>query len=228
MRLASVVSSAWFAAASVAEQVVITDDVCSHTLLWRDDTCEVPNGSPQSTIAPERAADKEWAMMQSEWENTGDCHWENCVYHNARFGGGSILITDKANAEIVSSFPPPLGTPPIVPPFYKTEVLGKGMGLVANRTILKGETIMVRLALMVVKEQLHKDIDTGILDKLYDIAVGKLPAEKRREFDRLAGNDPRDKFDTNSFHMGIGKSESGSHLGVWTDVSLFNHDCRPK
>ncbi|RYP51773.1 hypothetical protein DL768_002959 [Monosporascus sp. mg162] len=135
----------------------------------------------------------------------------------------------QRNADIVSSFPTVLDVDAASPPpFYAADIPGKGVGLIANRTIRRGELIMVRPATMMVQIAAHRGLDPENRDMLYKRALSRLPKRAQDSFMRQMGRDIGEKIDMNAFQVYVdGKNESSSHLSSYPEASRFNHDCRP-
>ncbi|KAI1474274.1 SET domain-containing protein [Daldinia eschscholtzii] len=156
-----------------------------------------------------------------------NCVNETCIYSNQHIGDGIVLLTSERNAKIASSFTV-TGNYEASLPFHVAEVPGKGVGIVADRKIHKGETIFIRSPTMMVQTAPHVGLEPRTRDVLYDLAVNKLPTKGRELFMRQMGKDVYDKIETNCFQMYIdGANDSGSHLGCYPEISRFNHDCRP-
>lgn len=172
---------------------------------------------------------------QTGWDGPRHCVREYCVYSNRHFSGGIVVITNSENAKGISELPDVTlsSGPGSPPPFYATEIPGKGIGLVANRTIERGEPIMVWQPTFMVHAALSRDVSPEEHRRLLDAALLKLPAARRRAFSRqlgqFGGHRVSDILLTNTFQMkvGGGNGEGGYHLGCFPDVSRLNHDCRP-
>lgn len=178
---------------------------------------------------------------ETGWVGPQHCVREYCVYSNREFAGGLVVITDEKNAKRISKLSDNTaggskapGSAP--PPFYATEVPGKGIGLVANRTIKRGERIMLWQPTYMIHRKLTDVLSPDEQQYILDAALMKLPAPRRRAFSRqlgqFGGHRVRDILMTNAFQMDVGRdaeegSEQGHHLGNFPDVSRFNHDCRP-
>ncbi|KAI1501958.1 hypothetical protein F5X99DRAFT_408577 [Biscogniauxia marginata] len=166
---------------------------------------------------------------QSLWRGPEHCVNETCVFANDEIGGGIVLVTNNYYAQLAKSFPR-VSEPDSAasPPFYAAEVPGKGVGLVANRTIHKGEILMVKTPSLMAQAGPIARMEEGTRDMLYDLAIGKLPAPRRDEFMNQMGEGVHGKVDTNCFQLFIGGGEEGSsHVGCYPEISRFNHDCRP-
>ncbi|KAI5863659.1 hypothetical protein GGS23DRAFT_564842 [Durotheca rogersii] len=166
---------------------------------------------------------------EKAWRGPDHCVNSTCIFSNQQIGDGIVLITSEKNAQIARGFPVPSRSPEANAPFDVAEVPGKGLGLVANRKIPKGEILLVRPLALIVQTAPHVGLEPGARDALYDIAVGRLPERGRELFMSQVGESIFDKIEKNCFQLYIdGSNESGSHLGCYPDVSRFNHDCRPK
>jgi hypothetical protein len=111
------------------------------------------------------------------------------------------------------------------PPYQAVEIPGKGIGLVANRTIRTGERLMTLKPTFMAHIQLH---NSRLAPLLYEKAVEFLPEKRRIAFMKMMGSDIRDKIDTNGFQTGISKNEDDGHISAFVEASRLNHDCRPK
>ncbi|KAJ2974848.1 hypothetical protein NUW58_g8527 [Xylaria curta] len=114
-------------------------------------------------------------------------------------------------------------------PFYVAEIEGKGIGLRANRSIAKGEVLMVRTPTLVAQAELVNELEPRVRDMMYAVAMARLPKGRRNAFLAQMGRDVRDKIDVNCFQLFIhGAGEKGaSHVTCYPDIARFNHDCRP-
>ncbi len=142
-------------------------------------------------------------------------------------------MTSRRSAEIISNFPTVPEPPLTPPPFYEAEVPGKGIGLIANRTIQRGETVIVELPTMLVQAVTHYGMNPAPRDILYNRALARLPEQKQGLFMGQMGKDVYDKMETNCFQVFIDRGNKhdmigGNHLGCYPRASRFNHDCRPK
>lgn len=143
------------------------------------------------------------------------------------------MVTTPENAQKIAKFPS-ISSLEIVetpsPSFHATEVPGKGIGLVANKTIKRGERIMAWQPTFLMHHSLVKELDSESQHRILDLALHKLPAPRRRAFARqlgqFGGHQVSDIMATNSFQIDVG-GDDGHHLGNFPDVSRFNHDCRP-
>ncbi|RYP70443.1 hypothetical protein DL771_005484 [Monosporascus sp. 5C6A] len=117
-------------------------------------------------------------------------------------GGGIVLVTSQRNADIVSSFPTVLDADAASPPpFYAADIPGKGVGLIANRTIRRGELIMMRPSTMMVQIAAHHGLDPENRDRLYKRALSRLPKRAQDSFMSQIGRDIGEKIDMNAFQV---------------------------
>ncbi|KAH6853991.1 hypothetical protein B0I37DRAFT_306168 [Chaetomium sp. MPI-CAGE-AT-0009] len=162
------------------------------------------------------------------WKGPEHCHTEFCIFSNPDAGEGMSLVTTSRSAFVValSEMPPSTGLE--AGAFYEAEIAGKGTGLIANRTIRKGEIIMERAPALLIQSVPHVDLDPEVRSDVYQAAVDRLPEPARARFLRQVGTTIYDKVDRNSFRIFVdGDREHSAHLGIFPEVSKFNHDCRP-
>ena len=162
------------------------------------------------------------------WHGPHECIDEYCIYSNQEIGDGIVLVTTTENAKLVADFPPVTDAVSSRLGFEVADVPGKGAGLVANRTIRKGEHIMISPPAMMVHTDAHKELSPEDRSSLYDMAIDELPDHGREIFMRQMGSDIADRLDKNGFGMHIGTEEGGGHIGGFPGASRMNHDCRPK
>lgn len=220
--------------------LVLQHPICSPT---SDDP------SPDIRPSPFSKSREEWRALG--WDGPNDCLSSNpdyCLYAKIPDEGKSIdgspfivLSTAKSMAAIASTQPPPSTgeKQPISPgDYYAQEIPGKGTGLVANRTIKKGEIIMSHTPTLLIQFDIPGvDTKPGDLNgadgltwaertEMYEKAVERMDSKSRKKFLRQVGGDIVEVVDKNAFRISLDGDDG--HLGVWPDVSLFNHDCRPK
>ncbi|KAK3300599.1 uncharacterized protein B0H64DRAFT_428639 [Chaetomium fimeti] len=162
------------------------------------------------------------------WQGPEHCHIEFCIFSNPDAGEGMSLVTTSRSAFVVATSEMPLSTGLEAGAFYETEIAGKGSGLIANRTIRKGEIIMERPPALLIQSVPHADLSPEVRSDVYQAAVDRLPEPARARFLRQVGSNIYDKIDRNSFRIFVdGDRKHSAHLGVFPEVSKFNHDCRP-
>jgi len=154
-----------------------------------------------------------------------------CAYSNRGFGNGVVVVTTSENAARLKGLEAVTNGFDSQPrPYFATQIEGKGVGLIANRTIRRGEQIFVQTpAFLAQKDFLTNPEDEEEQERVLDLAVQKLPAPQRRAFMRQMGDDVRDILMMNTFQVDLGgEYGEGHHLGSFPEASKLNHDCRPK
>ncbi|KAK0670962.1 hypothetical protein QBC41DRAFT_354526 [Cercophora samala] len=171
--------------------------------------------------------------LPSPWEGPSHCvSGDHCLYFNpaGNDNNGQVLITTPNYAYLTATFPKITSETQISPDsFHLAPIPGKGNGFVADRLIKKGEVIMQRQPSFLVHADAHIDMKPEVQEKIYQTALSKLSKDAQEKFLAQFGDGVRAKIDKNSFRIVVdpsGDKESG-HLGVFVDVSGFNHDCRP-
>ncbi|KAK3955710.1 hypothetical protein QBC32DRAFT_377088 [Pseudoneurospora amorphoporcata] len=132
------------------------------------------------------------------------------------------------NIDILNSFAALTKPNSEPPPFEVREIPGKGIGLIANRTIQRGEIVMQYTPTLVVQLGPHIDLPASDREAFYQDAVNQLPTARREVFVAQYGKDIYTKIDRNAFRMFInGQNPYSGHLDAFPEVSRLNHDCRP-
>ena len=198
--------------------------------------------------------------LTSPWTHPTRCAKANdsevCVFTNSNFGNGrglSILANPKDVADIdwielftKSSSPDGLNR---AEGFKETLIPGKGMGLVAERNIAKGELLMSWTPLLVEHGTAYA-LDPKVLGELRDVAVERMNKEQQTVFlsqhRQWGGHHASDIMVTNSFLFGSFGGLPGGTTANFPEVSVstafitlptsrtltiekrFNHACRPK
>lgn len=173
----------------------------------------------------------EWKGKKSDaWDGPYDCVENYCVYVNSDLNDGMVLVSAETNVHVVDGFPKHKMFQHDIKPFYVAEMPKKGgIGLVANRTIKKGEIIMQTTPAMLIQFGPHLDFDGESRLKLYERASKRLPKKQYDSFMRQYGADEYMKVDRNAFRLFInGENPFSGHLAIYPDVAQMNHDCRPK
>ncbi|KAK4462951.1 SET domain-containing protein 5 [Cladorrhinum samala] len=169
-------------------------------------------------------------QLPSSWQGPEHCiQGDKCMFWNQKVGDGIVVISTPRNAHLAANFPIPPGTEIVeASSFYEKQLPGKGMGLIANRTIRKGEIIMQRTPSLLIQAKAHVYLDREVREKLYEAALGRLPEPTRRKFLRQYGDTAYMKVDKNAFRLEVdGREPLSEHFAVFPDVSRMNHDCRP-
>ncbi|GAW17046.1 hypothetical protein ANO14919_064960 [Xylariales sp. No.14919] len=165
----------------------------------------------------------------AQWSGPENCVNGTCIFSNAVQNGGISLITSPEHADIIKSYDVDADGGAYPPPFYTEQIEGKGIGLRANRSIVKGEVLMTRGATLIAQTEALIEWEVAVRDMMYDAAMARLPKGRRDAFLAQMGRDIHDKINKNSFQFfihGAGE-ERARHLAAYPDIAKFNHDCRP-
>jgi hypothetical protein len=170
-----------------------------------------------------------------QWSFWPDCYTnENltepyCVFSRQDFAGGrglSIVTTTTEANELLNK--PAFAQPDILslvndydnPPYEEREFPGKGLGLVANRTLHRGDEIFSSTPILLMNPNAYDLVQEDRL-KLAHRAVDNLPAHTKAQFfallDHFKGDPVDDRINTNAFDVEIlGKSR---HV-VFPEISV--------
>jgi hypothetical protein len=159
-----------------------------------------------------------------------------CVFSHEGFasGRGIFIVTTKPFAWAMLD--KPAFTMPNMPenvnkfdspPFEQHNFPGKGRGLVANKTLRRGDQIFASTPILIT------DSDSWALDNAERLAllyrgVETLPLDSQARFWALMGHfddDPvDDRINTNNFDVTI---DGVSQQALFPEIAMLNHDCRP-
>ena len=161
-----------------------------------------------------------------------------CVFSNTDFASGrgiSIVTTYAAAYSMLEN--DAFANPDVLeysnnygnPPFYEKVFPGKGRGLVANRTLNRGDQIFSSTPLLVTDDL--SDLPKSEQLALWHRAVATLPPASRELFWSLAGRFPEgeadahdDRITTNYFEIEV---DGNGLSGLFPEIARMNHDCRP-
>jgi hypothetical protein len=162
---------------------------------------------------------------------------ELCVYTNNTFsnGRGISIFTTPQIAEEFAALQPfqdstsldgvnnPGG------PWYTQKLPGKGVGMLAERDMERGDLITAYTPVLLA--HMENVLSTREREKFLRLAVDQLPAATVESYFSLATiyGDPRvivqDVVKANAFEMQVGGQ---MHLALFPEPSRMNHDCSPK
>ncbi|KAK4442847.1 hypothetical protein QBC34DRAFT_418077 [Podospora aff. communis PSN243] len=171
----------------------------------------------------------------SKWEETGKCAGKWCIFVNRGFGNGegTVAVTTKPNFELLSKIQDSAHQKPSSPPpYYIDQVPGKGLGVVANTTLRRGDPVMLEYPALLVHRELERSTTVPQHEQfdLLDLALDHLPPARRDQFlaqmGHFGGHRITDILTTNAFQLNLG-GDDGHHYSSFPGVSRFNHDCRP-
>lgn len=159
-----------------------------------------------------------------------------CLFSNQDFarGRGIIIATTKEFAYAMlekDAFVRPEVLERVnhyeTPPFEQHEFPGKGRGLVANKTLNRGDQIFASTPIMITDPDLYQLSEEERLALLHR-GVETLPKPSQDRFWELMGHfddDPvDDRIITNNFEVTI---DSVSQSALFPEIAMLNHDCRP-
>lgn len=116
------------------------------------------------------------------------------------------------------------------PPFYEQEFAGKGRGLVANKTLNRGDRILSSTPILITDDSINELPEPQRLALLHR-SIAALPRDARDSFWELAQHYSADEVDahddritTNYFEIEIGEVPLSALL---PEIARINHDCRP-
>jgi hypothetical protein len=117
-----------------------------------------------------------------------------CLYTQQGFanGHGMVVFTTPSTAEILSNSKHFNTNDSIIndfnlktPSYESRDIPGKGIGIVANRTILRGERIITEFPVVIYDEQLARSVNKRHLDLLLDEGFSQLPQDTQAQISRL-------------------------------------------
>ncbi|KAF9874724.1 hypothetical protein CkaCkLH20_07861 [Colletotrichum karsti] len=207
---------------------------CGKGSVWAADS-GIPHGIANNRTS--KPPKKEIWRSDEGWHGPHSCAGAYCAYSRPSFanGRGIVLVSTAFNAEEashLSAFTQPSndkdqGDSGL---FKVVEMPGKGLGLVANQHIKRGQRIMAHPPAVVIHRRFIDKVDLENQYRLLDIAVAELPEPTRKIFmeqmGQSGGHKVHDIIHTNSFEVRLGIRD-GHHFGNYPEVSRFNHDCRP-
>jgi peptide methionine sulfoxide reductase MsrB len=167
-----------------------------------------------------------------------------CVFTFESFWGGRgiTILTKPSIAKEMAELPaftnPTNNTSslsqndPRDPPFIVAAIPGRGMGLIANRTIERGDLIKAHASVAIFHNDcVDKSFDDYLPHKeeLMKLSVNQLPPYTRDLFLAMAAHNESEepyieKIYTNTFGEDFGEEE---HSLVVPETARMNHDCRP-
>lgn len=148
------------------------------------------------------------------WTSDPFCISDLCVLADATFAAGrgvSFIATRKlaesvAKSKGYSSSNRASHLNGLSPPKYEIRALsGRGLGLVANQTIVRGESVMVEPPVILAQHNLEDLLEEEEINLLHRVAVERLPYQARKaamELHGYGGKDAAyDRFSANAFKV---------------------------
>ncbi|KAF4807034.1 SET domain-containing protein 5 [Colletotrichum siamense] len=173
------------------------------------------------------------------WTGPQGCAGNYCLYANRGFaaGRGVVIISTRENVQKLKDMEAKfqIADDPSAskPSFCVTEVDGKGLGMVANKSLARGDTVMLKTPVLIAHRAFIERTPPAEQHPLLDSVARLLPTSTRETFlgqmGHFGGHKVVDIMQTNSFQMDLGGGAQGDghHYGNYPEVSRYNHDCRP-
>ncbi|KAF1969980.1 SET domain-containing protein [Bimuria novae-zelandiae CBS 107.79] len=176
-----------------------------------------------------------WTFLPECYSN-GDNQEPLCVFSDQNFasGRGIVLVTTSPLAYQMLK-KPAFSQPDALsrinqhdnPPFEERDFPGKGRGLVANKTLHRGDQIFASTPLVLTHPAIYDLVESERL-RLQHHGVDTLPPTTQSLFWKLLGHfkgDPvEDRINTNAFDIAI---DHVQQYAVMPEIAMLNHDCRP-
>ncbi|KAL5393942.1 hypothetical protein PMIN06_007600 [Paraphaeosphaeria minitans] len=159
-----------------------------------------------------------------------------CVFSDQDFAGGRgifLVTTTPLAYEMLKK--PAFSQPEALsrmnqhsnPPFEEHDFPGKGRGIVANKTLHRGDQIFASTPLVISNPLSYNLVDSERL-RLGHRGVDTLPPDTQKLFwgllDHFKGDPVEDRINTNAFDITINKVQQ---YAVMPEIAMMNHDCRP-
>lgn len=113
------------------------------------------------------------------------------------------------------------------PPFEQHDFPGKGRGLIANKTLNRGDQIFASTPLLITNPVSYYLVEKERL-RLAHRGVETLPEESKSSFwallDHFKGDPVDDRINTNAFEIEV---DGVGQYAVLPEIAMLNHDCRP-
>jgi hypothetical protein len=229
-------------------QQALLQDACPSDSILRDGECHLVTTAPseiqfksnittsleEARLAASELADFPWTFWPECFSNEKTPE-PYCVFSDQNFanGRGIFIVTTETLAYKMLQKPAFTNTQSIAgsnhhsnPPFIQYESLTKGRGLIANKTLFRGDQIFASTPLLLADPEAYKLIESERIDLMYR-GVETLPKASQELFWGLLGHfkgDPvDDRINTNNFEVFI---DDQSQAAVLPEIAMLNHDCR--
>ncbi|KAH4926535.1 hypothetical protein HBI23_155750 [Parastagonospora nodorum] len=235
----------------------LLQDACPSGSILVDSACQLESYDASSTFAstiayrsnlsqPSQTLEEARRTAQETtdfpWSFWPECYSNEkteepyCVFSHQGFAGGRgvFILTTRPFAYAMLE-KPAFTNPEILarvnkyenPPFVQHEFPGKGRGLVANKTLHRGDQIFASTPIVITDSDAY-ELSTEERYALLYRGVETLPAETQKSFWALMGHfngDPvEDRINTNNFDTTI---DGVSQQALFPEIAMMNHDCRP-
>jgi hypothetical protein len=209
--------------------------IVAATIPYRSNISQASQTLDEARRAAEQAADFPWTFWPECFSNE-QTKEPYCVFSDQDFAGGRgvfILTTKPAAYAMLDK--PAFTRPEILantnkydnPPFVQHNFQGKGRGLVANKTLHRGDQIFASTPILITDSDAY-DLSKFERYALLYRGVDTLPPATQKVFWELMGHfkgDPiEDRINTNNFDITI---DGISQQALFPEIAMMNHDCRP-
>ena len=225
---------------------IVVDGVCqlatydylqtdSSTPAFRANTSHIPHTLDESRYAASQIPDFPWTFKPECFsnENTTEPY---CVFSHQGFASGRGIFIATTETFAYAMLEKLAFTNPDVlkdvnkyesPPFEQHDFPGKGRGLVANKTLHRGDRIFASTPILITDTDSFA-LSTADRLALHYRGVDTLPPATQASFWELLGHfnaDPvDDRINTNNFDVVI---DSIPQQALFPEIAMLNHDCRP-
>jgi hypothetical protein len=189
----------------------------------------------ESRASAQAVADFPWTFWPECYSNENTTE-PVCVFTDQNFadGRGVFIVTTSSLAYQMLKKPAFAQADALErinnhanPPFETHEFPGKGRGLIANKTLNRGDQIFASTPLVITNPVSYQLIESERL-RLAHRGVDSLPSESQTLFwallDHFKGDPVDDRINTNAFEVEI---DGVGQYAVLPEIAMMNHDCRP-
>ncbi|KAF2787449.1 SET domain-containing protein [Melanomma pulvis-pyrius CBS 109.77] len=231
-------------------QQPLLNDACPSTSILNGE-CQPPTYDPttgnisfrqNSTQTLQQSYESAQKIANFPWSHYPECFAnENttepyCVFSDQKFASGRGIFIVTTSAMAYEMLKKPAFTDPEAlsrinnhdnPPFETHEFPMKGRGLIANKTLHRGDQIFASSALLITNPDAYHLVEEERL-KLIHRGVDTLPEATKPLFwallDHFKGDPVDDRINTNAFEIEI---NGHTQHAVLPEIAMLNHDCRP-
>lgn len=200
------------------------------------------NIQENNTITLEEARAEAEELEDFPWTFLPECYSSEhqkepiCVFSDQNFASGRGIVIVTTTELAYKMLKKPAFTDPDAlarinqhanPPFVEHDFPGKGRGLIANKTLHRGDQIFASTPLVITNPSMYNLVESERL-RLGHRGVDTLPSATQPIFWKLLGHfngDPvEDRMNTNAFDVTVDKTQL---YAVMPEIAMINHDCRP-
>jgi len=159
-----------------------------------------------------------------------------CVFTDQDFANGRGIFFVTTSTHAYQMLKKPAFTQPDAlrrvnqhtnPPFEEHVFPGKGRGLVANKTLHRGDQIFASTPLIITNPISYNLVESERL-RLAHRGVDTLPDNSQTLFwallDHFKGDPVDDRINTNAFDINV---DGVGQYALLPEIAMMNHDCRP-